>query len=212
MAKTRVLLVDDHPIFREGVRSRLERHEGVEVVGEAADGEAAIRLATQLKPDILLTDIELPQINGLDLVRLLGERAPKVQVVLLSMHSNREFVRQALRVGVRGYVVKSAPSADLVQAIEAVERGGVYFSAEVAQAAMGEYLGDEGDEKPKLTKRERQVLGRVAAGRLNKEIAAELGISVRTVESHRERIMKKLDLHTVAELTRYAMAEGVAAE
>ncbi len=205
----RLLVVDDHPLVRRGISSCLDRRPEFEVVAEAGDGKAAVDLAQTLTPDIVLMDLELPEMDGLAVTEVLRRENPEIKVVILSMHSSPEQVLRILKAGARGYVLKGASPEVLVEAIETVEAGHTFFSPEVAQVAMDGFA-DGGADKPasQVTAREREVLIQIADGLSNKEIATRLNLGVRTVESHRERIMRKLGIHSVAGLTKYAIGRG----
>jgi len=209
--RIKLLIVDDHPVVRQGISMCLSHHEQLEVVGEASDGREAIRRARELQPDIALMDIDMPQMNGLAVAEVLHREMPKVKVLILSMHGNTEYVLRILQSGARGFVLKEAPAEELVRAIETVNGGDAYFSPDVARVALNKFVQGKnpGSEDVQLTNREREVLTFIADGFSNKEIAAQLGVGVRTVETHRERIMRKLDIHTIAGLTRYALAKGL---
>ncbi len=206
----KLLLVDDHPVVRRGIGSCLAQHENVVIVGEAADGVEAVRKTRELMPDIVLMDIDMPKMNGLAVTELLRKELPNVKVLILSMHSNTEFVLRIIQSGARGYVLKEASPEELVRAIETVNRGEAFFSPDVARVALNQFVRGSGDgpESVHLTGREREVLIQIAEGLSNKEIACRLGVGVRTVETHRERIMRKLNIHSVAGLTKFAVAKG----
>jgi DNA-binding NarL/FixJ family response regulator len=203
----RILLADDHPMFRQGLKSLLER-EGFQVVGEASDGHEAVRLARRLDPTVAVLDISMPLLNGIDAAREIHRRAPKTQVVLLTMFEEDAFALEALRAGVRGYVLKAQAAADLVRAIREVMRGAIYLSPGISEAVVNALAKTEPPVDP-LTDRERQVLQLVAEGNTTKKIASVLGLSAKTVESHRTRIMQKLDIHETAGLVRYAIRRGL---
>ena len=207
------MIVDDHPIVRRGIGMCLARQPHMEIVGEAGDGREAIRLARELQPDIMLMDIDMPEVSGLVVADLLRRELPKIKVLILSMHTNKEYVLRIIQCGARGFVLKEAPTDELVRAIECVSAGEAYFSSEVARVALNQFVRGSGEAPgaPRLTNREREVLVQIAEGRSNKEIAGQLDIGVRTVETHRERIMRKLDIHSVAGLTRFAIANGLIA-
>ena len=207
----KVLVVDDHPVVRKGISTCLARHQQMQVVGEAADGREALRLARELQPDITLMDIDMPQMNGLAATEALHRELPKVKVLILSMHSNSENVLRIIQSGARGFVLKEAPTDELVRAIEAVNAGEAYFSPDVARVALNKFVNGNGAaaDTVHLTSREREVLTLIAEGLSNKEIACQLSVGVRTVETHRERTMRKLNIHTVAGLTRYAIRQGL---
>ena len=209
--KIKVLIVDDHPVVRKGLLSCLAGKENLKIVGEAANGNEAIRLVKELAPDIVLMDMDMPEMDGLAVTEALRKVASQAKVLILSMKSNRDAVLRIIKAGARGYVLKDAPTEELVQAIEAVQAGEAYFSKPIAQIALNQYVADADDTKPvaKLSERERQVLALIAEGKSNKEIAMHLGIGVRTIETHRERIMRKLNVHSVAGLTKFAIANGI---
>ncbi len=210
--RIRLLLVDDHPVVREGLRSCLSRLPQLEIVGEAASGEEALRRAAQLKPDLVLMDINMPGINGLAAAGRLRKVAPAARVLILSVHENREYIAEIARSGARGYILKDAAPAELVRAIEAVHRGEAFFSPPVAAAMLNSLKEPEasctGSDRLQLSRRERDVIALIAAGARNKDIAARLGLSLATVKTHRERLMRKLDLHSIAALTQFAVARG----
>ena len=207
----RVLVVDDHPVVRRGLASCLAGRPLLKVVGEAGDGEEAVRKAVELTPDIMLVDINMPRMDGLQVAEALQRAAPGVRVVILSLHNKPEYVRRVMKAGARGYLLKDTAPEDLVRVLELVHAGEVFFSPAVAQTALNELVATRGKMSgtSRLSQREREVLVRIASGRANKVIAGELGVSVRTVETHRERVMRKLNLHSVAALTRYAIAQGM---
>jgi DNA-binding NarL/FixJ family response regulator len=210
--KIGILLVDDHGVVREGIRSYLLGRKQFKILGEAVDGREALAKVKQLKPDVVLLDINLPKMNGLMVTERLRSEAPNTKILVLTVHNNREYVSQIVRSGARGYVLKDASPEDLVRAIETVHRGHVFFSQSVAQVLLQDVdspLPDPSNLQPRLSSREREVLGLIAGELSNKEIAAQLKIGVRTVETHRERIMRKLNIHTVAGLTKFAIANGL---
>lgn len=199
----RVLLVDDHQLVRDGLHSRLGETPGIEVVGEAGTGAEALTLAANLQPDLVLLDIGLPDMSGLDVAARLAEVAPGTRALMLSMYDNREYVLSALRAGAAGYVLKDAASKEIIAAIRAVAAGASYCSASLTTA-----LATGGSEPPLLTEREREILILVAKGNSNKRIAQQLDVSVRTVETHRLNLRKKLGIETPAGLIRYALQQG----
>ena len=205
---TRILLADDHEIVRQGVRLLLQQ-EGFEVAGEAANGQEAIRLARESCPDIALLDYGMPLLNGIAAAREITQACPKTKVILLTMHTDDQYVLEALRIGVKGFVVKSQAPADLVRAIHEVLHGMVYLSPRVSRALVQAYLAKSALPADPLTAREREVLQLVAEGNTTKEIAQLLGISFKTAESHRTRIMKKTSIHETAGLVRYAVRRGL---
>jgi DNA-binding NarL/FixJ family response regulator len=207
----RVLVADDHTIVRTGIRHVLESEAEFQVVGEAGNGADAVSLAEELGPDVVLLDISMPDQSGLEVAARIREAASPARILILSMHNNAEYVVESVRAGAQGYLLKDTAATELREAIRAVCRGESYFSPPVASrlsaAVRGEVAGHPGIEQ--LTGREREVLLGIARGRTNKEIAAELGISHRTVETHRESLMRKLQIRTVAELTRFAISAGI---
>ncbi len=211
--KIKLLLVDDHPVVRRGMRSCLEGIRHVEVVDEAVDGKEALEKVKTLSPDIVLMDIDMPVMNGLEATKHLREEFPETRVLILSIHTNKEYVLQIIRSGAQGYVLKDASPADLVRAIESVDSGEPFFSPDISQIVLNQYLEEAGADAAgdtvKLTTRERQVLAMIAGGQSNKEMASELNVGVRTIETHRERVMNKLNIHSVAGLTKYAITNGI---
>ena len=203
-----VLLADDHHIVREGLKSLLEK-EGFRVVGEAADGREAVRLAGTSHPDVAVLDLSMPSMNGLDAAREIIRSEPKTKAILLTVHTEDAYVLEALRAGVTGYVLKSQAPADLVQAIRETTRGSIYLSPGVSRIVVDAYRGKTDLPSDPLTPREREVLQLVAEGKSTKEVAGILGVSVKTAESHRSRIMEKLDIHETATLVRYAIRRGL---
>ena len=212
-SKIRILLADDHPLVREGIRSCLIQQKNFEVVGEAADGEETIQLVKTHAPDIVLLDINMPGMNGLEAARILMKTAPKSKIIILTMHDNKEYVHRMVTTGVQGYVLKDCSPSELIAAIESVHKGEAHFSKQVSQTVLNEYVKTARTKNKKggtdLSQRESEVLTLIAEGFSNKEIAGKLFVSVRTVETHRERIIRKLDIHTVAGLTRYALMKGI---
>jgi len=206
--KGRVLLADDHQVVRQGLRELLTK-EGFQVVAEAADGREAVRLAQELCPDIAVVDLSMPLLNGVDAAREIQRSSPRTAVILLTMHTEDPYVLSALRAGIRGYVLKSQATADLLQAIHDVARGSVYLSPRVSGILLQTFSGRAPTARDPLTGREREVLQLVAEGKTTKEVAQLLGVSVKTAESHRSRIMGKLDIHETAGLVRYAVRQGL---
>jgi DNA-binding NarL/FixJ family response regulator len=207
MPPLRILLADDHCIVRQGLRALLERAT-FEVVGEATDGQEAVKLAETLKPDIAVLDLVMPTLNGLDAGRQIIQRVPTTAVILLTMHTGEHHVAAALRAGIRGYLLKSQAAEDLVHGIREVSRGRTFLSPEVSRIVVDGYLSGASPSDP-LAPREREVLQLVAEGKTSKEIAAQLGLSVKTAESYRTNIMEKLDIHETAGLVRYAIRRGL---
>jgi two-component system response regulator NreC len=205
---TRVLLADDHAVVRHGLRALLEK-EGFQVAGEAADGQEVVRLASTAHPDIAILDISMPLLNGLDAARELKKESPNIKIILLTRHDEPQYVTAALRGGVKGYVLKSQAANELVHAIEQVGRGGIYLSPNISRAVVEAYLSKTEPAEDPLTPRERQVLQMVGEGKSTKDVARLLGISTKTAESHRARLMRKLDIHETASLVRYAIRRGL---
>jgi DNA-binding NarL/FixJ family response regulator len=204
----RILLADDHQLVRDGTRALLER-EGFEVVASAPDGREAIRLARKLSPDIAILDVGMPGLNGVDAAREVAREAPGIRTILLTMHTEDAYVLEALRAGVRGYVLKSQAATELVHAIHEVSQGQTYLSPRISRTVVDAFLAGTSAPPDPLTAREREVLQLVAEGKTTKEIAYVLGISMKTAESHRGAIMRKLDLHDTASLVRYALRRGL---
>jgi two-component system, NarL family, nitrate/nitrite response regulator NarL len=209
----KLLIVDDHPIVRRGLRMCLAQQPGIQILGEAGDGREALNKAHELKPEVILMDIDMPQMNGLAVTDLLRREMPEVKVLILSMYSNTDYVMRIIQCGARGFVLKESSPEEVVQAIRSVHAGASHFSPEVARVALNQVVkGNNNDAAApltRLTNREREVLLYIAEGFSNKEIACQLNIGVRTVETHRERIMRKLDIHSIAGLTRFAIQQGL---
>lgn len=204
----RVLLADDHRVVRQALRLMLER-EGLDVVGEAEDGLHAVRLARELQPDVAVLDLLMPGLNGLDAAHELRQASPETRMVLLTTQTGERQLLQALKAGFKGCVFKSHQAQDLLHAIREVARGGTYLHPEMSQAVVEAYLGSADSPKEPLSSRERQVLQLIAEGKGTKQVAEALGVSVKTVESHRSRVMKKLSIHETAGLVRYAIRQGL---
>jgi two-component system nitrate/nitrite response regulator NarL len=211
--KIKVLIVDDHPVVRKGLQSCLARQDRLRVVGEAADGEEALIRSRELTPDVVLMDISMPKMNGLAVTEVLRKESPATKILILSVHNNKEYIFRIIQAGAHGYVSKEASPDELLDAIECVFEGETFFTPDIAQAALNQIVNNGGKEGPfaSLTGREREVLILIAEGQSNKEIANHLGIGVRTIETHRERIMRRLNIHSVAGLTKYAIANGMIA-
>lgn len=213
--KIKVVVADDHTIVRKGLCAILVGESEIEVVGEAEDGREAIRKVEQLQPDVVVLDITMPILNGLEATRQLRKRFPKLKILILTMHDNEEYVFETLRAGASGYLVKRSAPSELISAIKAVHREGSYLSPAVSKKVIDEYVRvgpkkiKEDDEYGKLTEREREILQMVAEGRANREIAELLNISIKTVESHRAHLMDKLNIRNTAELTQYAIRKGL---
>lgn len=203
-----IVLGDDHTLVRQGLRSLLDR-EKIQVVAEAADGQEVIRMVEMHHPEIAVIDISMPTLNGIDAARELSRSCPKTKVILLTQHEEEQYLHEALESGVRGYVLKSQVVSDLVDAIRQVSRGGFYLSPGVSQAVVQAYRSKSQRPSDPLSSRERQVLQLIAEGKSTRDVASLLGISVKTAESHRSRLMKKLDIHETASLVRYAVRRGL---
>ena len=211
----RVLLADDHALIREGLRSLLEKQPNMEVVGEAEDGRRAKELAGELAPDIVIMDVSMPKLGGIEATRQINSEFPAVKVIALSIHSKRRFVADMLSAGASGYILKECLFDELVQAIEAVAAGGRYLSPRITDVVVDDYVKrlSGGMDLPRvaLTGREREVLQLVAEGKSTKQIAMDLHVSTKTIEANRRQIMEKLEIYSVAELTKYAIQEGLTA-
>lgn len=212
--RTTVLLVEDHEVVREGLRALLDAEADLSVVGEAADGHEAVALARALHPDVVVMDIAMPRLNGLEATRQILAAAPATRVLILSAHSDDEYVERAVELGAVGYVLKQSSLADLAHAIREARVGALYVSPSIAERVRGHGAKPSArshppTKMPRLTVRESEVLQRIVEGKANKETARELGISVKTVEKHRQSLMTKLDIHDVAGLTHYAISRGV---
>jgi DNA-binding NarL/FixJ family response regulator len=214
VATIRVLIADDHGLMRAGVRALLQATSDIVVVGEAEDGDEAVREVARLEPDVVLMDVAMPGLGGLEATLLIRKDKPDVKILVLTQYADREYVLRFLKAGVSGYVLKKAAAAELVAAIRAVERGGLVLDPEIARDVLherGRVASPEQAEDPyeTLTDREKQVLKLVAEGSSNKEVAETLGISVKTAMAHREHLMEKLDVHSRTELIRFALRRGV---
>jgi DNA-binding NarL/FixJ family response regulator len=212
----RILIADDHEVARRGIRAVLESHPGWEVCGEAKDGRETVELAGKLNPDIILLDIGMPNLNGLEAARQILAISPDAAILILTMHDSDHVVREVLRAGARGFLLKSDAGRDLVAAVEALQRQRTFFTTRVSQMVLDGYLDrDNGEIAPEeasgdvLTTREREVIQLLAEGKTSKEVAVTLNLSVKTAETHRTNLMRKLDLHSVADLTRYAVRNGI---
>lgn len=214
MAKIRVLIADDHTIVREGVKMILARESDIEVVGEASDGSQALELVERLKPTVVVMDISMPGMGGIEATQKVKERHPRVNVLALTMHEDESYVFQLLRAGASGYVLKRAAAQDLVQAVRAAARGEAFLYPSVARKVVEDYLrrvevGEERERYDGLTGREKEILTLIAEGLANQEIAQKLYISIKTVQTHRAHILEKLGLHDRTELVRYAIRKGL---
>lgn len=214
MSAIRILLADDHGVVRRGLRLILERHEGFEVIGEAADGRQVVRLAEELMPNLVIMDIGMPQLNGIDAAAQIIHRNPRVGVIILSVHSDEGYIVRALSAGAKGYLLKDSAEEDLVQAVRIVAQGRPFFSPKITQTLLEDYvrqLRQKGlqDSYDLLTEREKEVLQLLAEGKSNKEVATILDLSVYTVETHRTNLMQKLNLHNTAEIVLYAVRKKI---
>jgi DNA-binding NarL/FixJ family response regulator len=209
MKRIRILLVDDHAVVRQGFKMILAEQPDMEIIGEAGNGREALKLAESLKPDIVVMDVAMPELNGIEATRRMGEGAPHARVVALSMHKDSVYVREILRAGARGYLLKDSVAADLVSAVRSVAQGEGYISPQVSNAVLDDYRRHVTNPIDTLTSREREVLQMLAEGKTNKEIAVILNLSVYTVDAHRGRIMEKLNLHSINELVRFAVRNGL---
>ena len=214
----RILIADDHELARRGIRDLLETHPGWEVCGEAKDGRESVDLAISLKPDVVLLDIGMPNLNGLEATRQILAATPDVAILILTMHDSDNVVREGLRAGAKAFLLKSDAGRDLVAAVEALELQRTFFTTRVSQMVLDGFLnrGGNGHEEREqnpvgevLTSREREVIQLLAEGKTSKEVAVALNLSVKTAETHRTNLMRKLDLHSVADLTRYAVRNGI---
>lgn len=216
MSLIRILLADDHGVVRKGLRYLLQRSPEMQVVGEAADGREAVALADELAPDVVVMDIAMPQLNGIDATAQIVKRNPRIGVVILSMYSDETYLVRALTAGAKGYLLKDSAEDDLLRAIEAVSQGRPFFSPAIAQTLLDDYmrqlrLRDLKDSYHLLTDREKEVLQLLAEGKSNKEVAALLNLSLYTVETHRAHLMQKLKLHSTAEIVLYAVRKKIIA-
>jgi two-component system response regulator NreC len=212
MAKIRVLLVEDHTVVRQGLRRVLEIAPEIEIVGEVGDGRAAVDAVRQFLPTVAVVDISLPNLNGIEVTRQLAKASPDTKVLILSMHADDAYVRQSLKAGAKGYLLKDADDHDLIKAVLALNAGGSYFSPAISKILLEGYLhesADTTDELSRLSDREREVLQLIAEGKSNKEVSQILDVAVSTVESHRKHIMEKLDVHNTAAIVRFALRTGI---
>lgn len=210
----RVLLADDHGIVRKGLRFLLDREPGMEVVGEAGDGRDAVRLAEEISPDVVVMDIAMPLLNGIDATAAIVKKNPQIGVIMLSVHADESYILRALNAGAKGYLLKDAAEADLLRAIESVAQGKPFFSPAIMQTLLEDYMRylqqrNLQDSYDLLTDREKEVLQLLAEGKSNKEVATMLNLSLYTVETHRTRLMQKLNLHNTAEIVLYAVRKKI---
>jgi DNA-binding NarL/FixJ family response regulator len=211
----RILIADDHDVARRGIRALLESHSGWQVCGEAKDGREAVELAATQKPDLILLDIGMPNLNGLEAARQILAISPHAAILILTMHDTDQIVREVLRAGARGFLLKSDAGRDLIAAVDALQQRRTFFTTKVSQMVLSGFLNRESRVEPAdeneniLTAREREVIQLLAEGKTSKEVAVTLNLSVKTAETHRTNLMRKLDLHSVADLTRYAVRNGI---
>jgi DNA-binding NarL/FixJ family response regulator len=210
----RLILADDHEMIREGLKSLIQKEQGMEVVGEADNGAQTVELACRIGPHVVVMDVAMPDLNGIEATRKIISSNPNMKIVALSGHANKEFVREMLTAGASAYVLKKRAYEELVRAIQEVMKGKKYLSPDIARGVVDEYIELSSNTSDQsafivLTDREREVLQQLAEGKTTKEMAGMLGVSVKTIETHRRNIMEKLNLHSVAELTKYAIREGV---
>jgi two-component system, NarL family, response regulator NreC len=214
MKSIRVIVADDHTMIRSGLRALLDRAPDVEVVGEAQDGRQAVQLAQELSPNVVLLDIAMPNLNGIEAARQISARQERIGIIILSMHSDEGYVLRALKAGARGYLLKDSSEDDVINAVRAVSSGKAYFSPEISRMMADQYIvqmqqrGVE-DSYELLTSREREILQMLAEGNSNKEVATSLDLSLHTVETHRSNILQKLNLHSIPELILYAVRKGI---
>jgi len=206
---TRILLADDHGVVRNGFRALLASQWDMEVVGEASNGREAVEMAEKLTPDVVVMDVTMPELNGIEAARQITKAQPKIRILALSMQKDGVYVREMLRAGARGYLLKECTESDLLAAVRAVAVGKAWLSPEVSDAVLDDYRKHVTNPIDLLSAREREVLQLIAESRTNKEIAAQLGLSVYTVEAHRGRVMEKLNLHSSTELVRFAVRHGM---
>src|SRR5271165_3214258 len=215
----RILIADDHEVARQGIRFLLESHPGWEVCGEAKDGRETVELARRMNPDLILLDIGMPNLNGLEAARQILAASPEIAILILTMHDSDQIVREVLRAGARGFLLKSDAGRDLVAAVDALQMQRTFFTPRVSQMVLEGFLDrdnrpdgcsrNDDDSNEVLTGREREVIQLLAEGKTSKEVAVTLNLSVKTAETHRTNLMRKLDLHSVADLTRYAVRNGI---
>ena len=211
--KIRILLVDDHKILRDGIRSLLKGYDDMEIVGEAADGRAAIRLVKELSPDVVIMDISMPDLNGIDATRKIIADNPNVRIIALSMHYDKQFISETFKAGASGYLIKDSAFDELEHAVRIVMDGKTYINPQIASLVVESLVSQSTPSRRKafslLTEREREVLQHIAEGKSTKQIATDLSVSAKTIESHRRQVMGKLNIRNVADLTKYAIREGL---
>ncbi|MFH2037578.1 MAG: response regulator transcription factor [Candidatus Zixiibacteriota bacterium] len=209
----KILLADDHNLLIDGLRSLLERQKNIEIVGIAKDGLEAVELAAKYHPDIILLDISMPRLNGLDAARKIIRDLPNTKIIILSMHADRKYIQESIRIGARGYILKESAVGEVIEAIKEIQKGELFFCRSVRDQVLHEYIelirNKDNTSFSPLSVREREVLQLLAEGKSTKDTASILNVSVKTVESHRKQVMDKLGLHSIAELTKYAIREGL---
>lgn len=207
--RTRILLADDHAVVRHGFRRILDAQQDMEVVGEVSNGREAVEQSAAIQPDVVIMDVTMPELNGIEATRRIADQVPRTRILALSMHRDSVYVREILRAGARGYLLKDSSEADLISAVRAVAQGEGYLSPAISEAVLSDYRKHVTNPVDLLTSREREVLQLVAEGKTNKEIANSLNLSVYTVEAHRGKIMEKLNLHSASEMVRFAIRNGL---
>lgn len=211
--KCKILIADDHRLFRDGLKALLEKQADMQVVGETADGIAAVKAILEKKPDIVLMDISMPELNGIEATRQIMENRPETKIIVLSMHSDQRYIAECLKAGAVGYILKDCPTEELLVAIRAVANKQVYLSRQITESVVRDYInlnkGGSSQVFAILSPREREVLQLLAEGKSTKEMAEKLNVSVKTIETHRKQIMDKLNMRSIAELTKYAIREGL---
>ncbi len=209
----KVLIADDHKLFRDGLNTLLAKQKGIEVIGEADNGLTTVKMALKLIPDIILMDVSMPDLNGIEATRKILAESPDLKIIILSMHFDRRFILESLKVGAKGYLLKDSPIEEVSEAINTVMNDQIYLGNQITEVVINDYIkianSSESSAFSVLSAREREVLQLLAEGQPTKEIAAKLNVSVKTIETHRKQIMNKLDIHSIAELTKYAIREGI---
>jgi DNA-binding NarL/FixJ family response regulator len=209
----KVIIVDDHQLMREGLRTLLNKQQDMEIIAEAGDGRTAVRLVNELSPDLVIMDTVMPDLNGIDASRQIISHNPDIKIIALSMHSDRQFIIEMIKAGAKGYILKDCAFDELISAIETVVDGEIYLSPKITTIVLREFIVESAKDKTSvfhvLSNREREVLQLIAEGMSTKQIAHHLNVSVKTIETHRQQIMNKLDIHNIAELTKYAVREGL---
>jgi len=211
--KVKILIADDHRLFRDGLKALLEKQADIQVIGETSDGIATVKAAIEKKPDIILMDISMPELNGIEATRRIIERQPATRIIILSMHSDQRYITECLKAGAAGYILKDCPTKELLEAIHSVVLKQIYLSSQITESVVRDYVninkGSNNAVFNVLSQREREVLQLLAEGKSTKQIAEKLSVSVKTIETHRKQIMDKLNIHNIAQLTKYAIKEGI---